>query len=312
MIIERTLKKNCRGDDVRWLKNWLFENGFYVSKIKKITHDRYGGDTVNAVKAFQRKYDLVDDGIFGPRSAEVLGMLTDPTVGQDTNIEYASAEEYPRISEENRKKINKALNSATTSEIRRKIVLEVLKYATDAEIASGYRYPTSLYIRGGNLYNRDLSLNRITDEYLTGSYKKKYASYCTNGRLEMMRGAVKYFAEKQQTVTGADCSGGVIGIWRKFGLIKANTDATANGLLGSGYSDAIGRDELLPADLIGKSGHVCIYVGGGLMAEWAGGEYGCQLTKVSDRRCWSFTKRRMVKMSACGKYRRPKVYGKER
>ncbi|MBR4079599.1 MAG: peptidoglycan-binding protein [Christensenellaceae bacterium] len=304
MKITRTLRKNSSGEDVRWLKDWLFRNGFYLPKIKKITHDRYGTDTVNAVKAFQRKYSLNVDGIFGPKSREMLENILNPKKTK----EYLVADEYPRISEENRKRINAALNSGSVTDMRRKVVLEVLKYATDASVAKQYRYPISLYIRGGNLYNKDLTLNTITEKYLTGTYKKKYASYCTNGRLDLMVGAVKHFLEKGIKITGADCSGGVIGVFRKFGMIKANTDATANGLLGSGYSKVIKKDELILGDLVGKSGHICIYVGGGLMVEWAGGEYGCQLTQLSDRRCWSFTKRRMVKMSACNKYRRPKMY----
>ncbi len=304
MTITRTLRRNSKGEDVRWLKEWLLKNGFYAPKIKKITHDRYGSDTVKAVEAFQRKYSLTVDGIFGPESREMLMNILEPK----ETMEYVTAEKYPRISEANRKKINAALNNSAVSEYRRKVVLEVLLYATDASIAKEFRYPHSLYIRGGNLYNKDLSLNKITEKYLNGAYKKNYASYCTNGRLDMMTAAVRYFLGKGEVITGADCSGGVIGIYRKFGLIKANVDATANGLLGSGYSKVIKKEELTAGDFVGKSRHICIYVGGGLMAEWAGGEYGCQLTEVSDRRCWSFTKRKTVKMSSCSKYRRPKVY----
>lgn len=307
MEITRTLRKNSAGQDVRWLKEWLFKHGFYAPKVKKITHSKYGTDTVNAVKAFQRKYSLEPDGVFGPKSREKLADLLDPEK-QKSVVEYVTAEKYPRISAENREKINVALNSSLVCVTRRKVVLEALKYATDAAIASKYRYPSSLYVRGGNLYNKDLSLNTITEKYLKGSYKKNYASYCTRGRLDMMTSAVKYFESLGKDITGCDCSGGVIGIFRLFGLIDADKDATANGLLGSGYSITIKKDELTAGDFVGRNGHICIYVGGGLMVEWAGGEYGCQLTVVSDRRCWSFTKRKLVKMAACTKYRRPKVY----
>lgn len=309
MKITRTLRENSVGEDVLWLKNWLFKNGFYNPKVKKITHDKYGSDTVKAVEAFQRKYYLTDDGVFGPKSREMLNKILNPEVKNDKDIEYVTADNYPRISEENRKKINVELNGGHTIKLRRKIVLEVLKYATDASIASKFRYPTSLYIRGGNLYNKNLSLNTITEKYLTGTYKKKYASYCTNGRLDLMVAAVRHFLEKYGILpTGADCSGGLIGVLRFFGLVDNDTDATANGLLGSGYSKVIKKDELIAGDFVGKNGHICMYVGGGLMVEWAGGEYGCQLTEVSKRRCWSFTKRKLVNMSACTKYRRPKIY----
>ena len=309
MEITRTLRKNSRGADVRWLKEWLLKNGFYAAKITTITHDKYGGDTVNAVKAFQKKYNLTVDGIFGPKSREKLADLLKPKEEQKEIVEYVKAKCFPRISEKNRAKINAALNGVGVTSKRRRVVLEALNQATDASIASQFDYPLSLYIRGGNLYNKDLSLNTITEKYLTGTYKKKYASYCTSGRLEMMVAAVKYFLLKLGIkITGADCSGGIIGIFRKYGLIKANVDATANGLLGSGYSTSVKKDELTAGDFVGKSGHICLYVGGGLMVEWAGGAYGCQLTEVSNRRCWSFTKKKMVKMAACTKYRRPKVY----
>lgn len=304
MELTRNLKRYMKGEDVRAVKEKLFELGFYDKSIKKISNSTYGNDTYKAVKAFQKKYNLVVDGIVGKNTIAKLNVLIrakeeDKPVAE-TN--YVSATLYPRISESSRAKINEALRRV--SYVRRKVVLEALKYATDASIASQFKYPSSLYIRGGNLYNKDNTLNVITLKYLNGGYKKNYASYCTSGRLEMMIDTV----EAHPDMTGADCSGGIIGIFRHFGLISMKTDATANGLCGIGYSSVIKKADLTAGDFVGKDGHICLYVGGGLMVEWAGGAYGCQLTEVSNRRCWSFTKRKMVKMDACTRYRCPKVY----
>lgn len=302
MNITRTLRKNSVGEDVRELKEWLFKNDFYAAKIKKITNSTYRNDTVNAVKNFQRRYDLTVDGIFGPKSIEKLNEVINDT--KKEFVEYVTAKEFPRISEANRTKINTALNGSDVSAIRRNVVLEALKQATDASIASKFAYPLSLYIRGGNLYNTNGKINVISYEYLTNTYSKKYSSYCTNGRLGMMKKAVK----ANPKITGADCSGGIIGILRHFGLISMKTDATANGLCGSGYSSVIAKSDLTAGDFIGKDGHICLYVGGGLRVEWAGGEYGCQLVDHATRKGYSYTKKKMVTLSNCTRYRKPKVY----
>ena len=301
MKLTRNLKRYMTGDDVSTVKGWLFDLGFYDKNITKITNNKYGNDTYKAVKAFQKKYNLVVDGIVGKNTFAKLVELTSD-VPEEVFPEYVTATDYPRLSEKARAAINEALKRVNY--VRRKVVLEALKYATDASIATLFKHPSSLYIRGGDLYNKDNSLNVISEKYLTGSYKKNYASYCTNGRLDLMLKAVAYNPE----ITGADCSGGIIGIFRHFGLISMKTDATANGLCGSGYSTTIKKVDLEAGDFVGKDGHICLYVGGGYMVEWAGGAYGCQLTEVSNRRCWSFTTKKMVRMAACTRYRRPKAY----
>lgn len=299
----RSLKRYMSGTDVRELKETLLKLGYYDKKITKITNSTYGNDTYKAVKAFQKEHGLTVDGIFGTKSNERLQEILSKEAAKE-QAEYVTAKEYPRISETVRKAINTALNGKEATLVRRKVVLEALKYATDATIASKYTYPSSLYIRGGNLYNTDGKLNVITEKYLTNTYAKKYADYCTNGRLELMKKSVN----ANPDITGADCSGGIIGILRHFGLISMKTDASANTLLGTGYSASIKKTELTAGDFVGKSGHICLYAGGGYMVEWAGGEYGCQITSVSKRKCWSFTKKKMKTMSACTKYRKTKLY----
>ena len=301
MKLTRNLKRYMKGDDVRTVKEWLLKLGFYDKKITKITNSTFGNDTDKAVKAFQKKYNLVVDGIVGKNTYAKLVELTSE-VPAEAYPTYVTATDYPRISEKSRAAINEALKRVNY--LRRRVVLEALKYATDESIAAQFDYPSSLYIRGGNLYNKDNTLNVITEKYLTGSYKKKYASYCTSGRLEMMVNAVKYVLG----ITGCDCSGGIIGLFRHFGLIPMNTDATANGLCGSGYSTTIKKVDLEAGDFVGRDGHICLYVGGGYILEWAGGEYGCQLSNMNKHQCWSYTKRKFVKQKACTRYRKPKVY----
>lgn len=301
MKLTRNLKRYMKGDDVRTVKEWLLKLGFYDKKITKITNSTFGNDTDKAVKAFQKKYNLVVDGIVGKNTYAKLVELTSE-VPAEAYPTYVTATDYPRISEKSRAAINEALKRVNY--VRRKVVLEALKYATDESIAAQFDYPSSLYIRGGNLYNKDNTLNVITEKYLTGSYKKNYASYCTKGRLEMMVNAVKYVLG----ITGCDCSGGIIGLFRHFGLIPMNTDATANGLCGSGYSTTIKKVDLEAGDFVGRDGHICLYVGGGYILEWAGGEYGCQLSNMNNHKCWSYTKRKFVKQKACTRYRKPKAY----
>lgn len=299
MKLTRNLKRYMTGDDVRWVKDYLFVMGYYDSGVTKITNSRYGNDTYKAVKAFQKANGLTVDGIYGQKThAKLLAIINK----KDDVKEYVTAKEYPRISETARKAINTELTDIGAA--RREIVLEALKYATDADVACKFEHPSSLYIRGGNLYNTDGKVNVITEKYLTNTYAKKYASYCTSGRLEMMKKAVK----ANSNITGADCSGGIVGLLRYFGYVKRTFDATANSLLGSGYSTSIKKADLTAGDFVGKSRHICLYAGGGYMVEWAGGAYGCQLTKVSDRKCWSYTGNKAVKMAKCGKYRRPKWY----
>lgn len=303
MNLTRNLKRYMTGEDVRWVKDYLFVMGYYDNGVTKITNSRYGNDTYKAVKAFQKANGLTVDGIYGKKSHAKLLVLINKA---DHVTEYVTAKDYPRISETARKAINTALNAVTKD--RREFVLEALKYATDASIAETFEYPSSLYIRGGNLYNTDGKVNTITEKYLTNTYAKKYTSYCTSGRLDMMKKAVKENPE----ITGADCSGGIVGLLRHFGYVKSTFDTTANNFLGNNNSAAIQKTDLTAGDFVGKSGHICLYVGGGYMVEWAGGAYGCQLTEVSNRRCWDFVKKKSVKMAACTKYRKPKFYSAEK
>src|SRR5574344_375614 len=54
MNYTRQLKKGDNGSDVRYMKDCLFELGYYASNIKKISSNTFGNDTVRAVKKYQK------------------------------------------------------------------------------------------------------------------------------------------------------------------------------------------------------------------------------------------------------------------
>ena len=112
----------------------------------------------------------------------------------------------------------------------------------------------------------------------------------------MMLSALQNAAALGDPLSGADCSGAVVGLWRKFGLVDGKFDAVANRLLKEPLSYPVKKEELLPGDLVGFDGHIGLYAGAGRVVEWAGGAYGCQLTRLTGRCCWSFTEKRLVRM----------------
>ena len=68
LLGNRTLRKGSKGDDVRELQRGLIKMGFSVGKWG--ADGDFGGSTKNAVMAFQKKYGLTPDGVFGPKSYE--------------------------------------------------------------------------------------------------------------------------------------------------------------------------------------------------------------------------------------------------
>lgn len=81
MNYTRLLKKGMSGADVRYMKDALLALQYYTSNITKITNDTFGTDTLTAVLSFQKKNNLSQDGIIGPKTwAAVEAALA----GQDT------------------------------------------------------------------------------------------------------------------------------------------------------------------------------------------------------------------------------------
>lgn len=68
VVTHRTLKKGCKGEDVKALQTFLNLNGFCCGVADGI----FGQKTANAVAAWQKANQLVPDSIVGPRSWAVL------------------------------------------------------------------------------------------------------------------------------------------------------------------------------------------------------------------------------------------------
>lgn len=286
----RNLKRYRSGDDVKAVKDRLVELGYLASS----THKMYGNDTWRAVKAFQNANNLSADGIVGPLTWAAL------FPAKEDKLEPVAATEIPaHIGAAAAKAVG--VDLAQVSEVRRKVCLEALQHAIDP---NGDRTTLrSFYIRGGNLYNKDLSANVMTKSALTAYFKKSsYAAYYDAGRKEMM---TEHAERAGYTQTGADCSGGVVGIWRKLKLVSASFDRTANQL----YQEySVKTTTPKPGDVAWKPGHIGIYVGGGYVVEWAGGAYGCQLTKANDRRVYNYVTGKTQKLSGWSAYGDPRKY----
>ncbi len=304
----RTLRKGMAGEDVRAVKERLLALGMYESHITALKKDSFGSDTYRAVCAFQRANGIdvtgcVDEATY----AALMGDDAAAPQQQDGNAAEAAAlplstnADVPaNIGAEAAASIAEALGSVSL--VRRRIALEALRYAFDRSVPRAY--PLSLYIRGGNLYNKDLTPNVITLQRIASGAARQPEFY-DGGRREMMEAAVR----ADPSITGADCSGGVVGLFRHAGLVSAGFDASANGM--ARKYRAITRAELLPGDLAHKDGHIGMYVGGAYVVEWMGGAYGCQLTELPDRRGYSFVSGKTGQMGAWTGFLRPSYYEDE-
>ena len=294
MPLTRTLRYGSAGEDVLHVKQRLLALGFYDARITQLQSATFGRDTLKAVFAFQTRAGLTADGVVGPLTYAALFPEETPEV-----IPVDRGSMPAQIGDTAAASIMTALANAT--ETRRKIVLDALSFAYDA--TQKRDFPTSLYIRGGNLYNTDLLPNVITLARIASGAARQPEFY-DGGRREMMEQAV----EQNPAITGADCSGGVVGLLRHAGVVKPTYDLAADGFEASGSMKKIEQSELLPADLLHKSGHIGLYVGGGYAAEWMGGAYGCQLTKLANRRGWNFVRHTNDRFGAWTSYLRPSWY----
>ena len=164
------------------------------------------------------------------------------------------------------------------SPLRRQLVEAALPFAYDPHGPQVAAFPKSLYIWAVELL------------------AARKPAFFNGGRREMMLSALQNAASLGDRLSGADCSGAIVGLWRKFGLVEPRFDAIANRLLREPLSYPIPREDLLPGDLVGFDGHIGLYAGAGRVIEWAGGAYGCQLTRLTGRCCWSFTERKLIRM----------------
>jgi hypothetical protein len=167
-------------------------------------------------------------------------------------------------------------------------------------------YPISLYIRGGNLYSKldQETIFTVTPNVIIDGAKRQPEFY-NGGRKEMMLKAIALSPD----TTGADCSGGIIGLCHHFKVCKVGTDATANSLASFMYSKPIAYRDIIPGDWVHKDQHIGLYVGGGYDVEWMGGAYGCQLTRASGPRYgYNFVTGKVDKKDGFVHYRRPNFY----
>ena len=298
MKLTRNLKKGMSGADVRFVKDSLFSLGFYNSKTKQITNSTFGADTYVAVCKFQRAKGLEDDGIVGPLTWTALeeALAAEEPVKE---VDFPSLDKMKHISATHRAAIAKDL--ANVSELRQKIVLEILNYAYDKDVPGE---PRALYIFGANLYDKDLKLN-YADAAEIEKHAKRYPNYFNGGRKEWMLEQVK----KNPRLPASDCSGMEVGYLREHKLVPSSFDTTANNLTTARqYSTPINKKDLKPGDWVGKAGHIGTYVGGGLVVEFYGGAYGCQLTELNNRRGWNFVAKRLEAGSPWTRFCRPTFY----
>lgn len=299
MELTRNLKQKMSGPDVRFVKDALFSLGFYASKIKQITNSTFGADTFVAVCKFQRAKGLEVDGIVGPLTWAALEKALAAGKKEEKEVEFPSLDKMKHISAAHRAAIAKDL--AKVSELRQKIVLEILNYAYDKDVPGE---PRALYIFGANLYDKNLKIN-YADAAEIEKHAKTYPSYFDGGRKQWMLEQVK----KNPKLPASDCSGMEVGYLRKHKLVPKTFDTTANNFtIAKQYSTPISKKDLKPGDWVGKSGHIGTYVGGGLVVEFYGGAYGCQLTELNNRRGWNFVAKRLEAGSPWTRFCRPKFY----
>lgn len=286
MEFTRNLKRYMVGDDVRAVKDRLVELGYLYSATKK----RFGDDSYKATKAFQAANGLPVDGVIGRETWAALFNEPKPV----PPIPYD-------IAEPARTEI--ALALATVSAKRREICLDALQFCVDRNMQPSIL--KGFYIRGANLYDKDLSLHVMTKSRLESYFRKSsYAPYFDNGRREMMERMAK---QSDYTIVGADCSGMIVGLWRAAQVVGTGFDANANHLYSS-YCVERKAADILPGDLAWKSGHIGLCVSKNYIVESGGGAYGIQLTKRTKRRLLDFRDRSVYSPGGWKKYGDPKVY----
>lgn len=305
MEFKRTIKLGMSGSDVLYIKKKLFELEMYSNKIKRIRSNQFRKDSVEATEKFQNTYDSICEG-----PLEVTGTIYEacweaieaaargeikpkvdptPTPTPSPKPEKGILDAYTWIMPAKRSAIEKDL--LNTSEMRRNICLDILKYAFDPE----YRAPgvRALYMWGGNLYNTDLKLNIATATKIEVG-TKRYPNKYDGGRKEWMLSEVK----KNPNLPASDCSGMEVGWLRKFKLTNNRFDQNANALGSTQFSIKCEIENLKPGTFAHRNGHLGTYVGGGYIVEFVGGAYGCQLTKRTDRKVWNFVEQKMHTFSA--------------
>ena len=79
--VEATSKYGSRGEEVRQIQEKLKRWGYYNGSVDGI----YGTKTVNAVKYFQRRNGLTQDGIAGPATLRAMGITSSSNNNSSTS-----------------------------------------------------------------------------------------------------------------------------------------------------------------------------------------------------------------------------------
>lgn len=292
----KSLHYGDSGEDVLYIKKQLFEKGYYPSNVKSINSDKWGNDTSIAVENFRSRYIP---------SGEINETLWDAIISAEPLPE---SDIPPNISLIAKELINRELQGI--SEKRKGMVLDALRFAWDADAPS--EFPYSFYIRAANLYDDGDKLHIMTKARLDSYFSKSaYRQYFSGGRKEMMLKAAEISG---YTISGADCSGGVVGLLRNAKIVKAGWDCSADGFYRqTGTWSHVSASEMIPGDLVHKSGHIGMYVGGGYTVSWEGGAYGCQLIQVGEnldkkRKDYDFVDRTFKTLGRWEHYLHGKIY----
>lgn len=199
MEYERQLYYDLSGEDVRYIKNILLELGMYGTKINTIQRDGFGSDTLKAVCAFQKQAGLIPNGVIDRVCWEAMTQAAASCEKSGETVEKVGSTLPPNIGAKAQTTIG--LDLSKTGRVQSKIVLDALSFAYDPTVPG--EFPLSLYIRGGNLYNRDLKPNVITLARIASGAESQPAYY-SDGRREMMEAAEKRIPPSPaRTVPGA-------------------------------------------------------------------------------------------------------------
>lgn len=280
------LKLGSYGDEVKFIKDCLYSLGYLPMKPAK---KNFGSDTEKAVIKYQKENvdasgkPLVVDGKVGQLTWESImkkmqaSQVTDESKPSNDVSQLLKQSDFPHITTPNLRLINSDL--AKVSPKRFTFVKYILQFAHDVDYVKD-NIPTALYIYGANLVDTKLNLQLANQPGFIDSKYNNNPKYFSNGRLEWM----KKMAATYPKLAASDCSGMVVGFLRLFNYVSNTFDTTANSLCSNSFSKATTKPKLTPGDFVGFNGHIGVYVGGGLVVEFAGGCYGCQLTNLKNRR----------------------------
>lgn len=304
MNYTRILRVGDSGEDVKYIKQCLYSLGYLTVSPTKL---KFGTDTEKAVKRFQKenvdaigkKLDV--DGKVGPLTWDSIMKKLGSTPSKEDVNSPLKASDYPKILPANIKLINDELK--TTTPERFAMVKYLMAFARDADYSADLN-PTAMYIYGANLINTKLGPQFASEPgFLEDKYKRN-PQYFDGGRKEWMERMIKVFP----SLLASDCSGMIVGVLRLQKYVSASFDQSANTFCSDSYSKAITKTKLQPGDWVGFSGHIGMYIGGGFVIEFAGGSYGCQITRLSTRLLRNLMSGRVESGKAWTKFREPKYF----